>query len=108
MATTTNNAAKTKTNRHGEKTSLTHAAALTSARRNAKYRHGEWFAWQHTSGEWYVSSTSHVASLEDAELNVIPGSKIYAIGGGGRHSMVFFRWSAAIIKNWISNAKISA
>jgi hypothetical protein len=96
----------TKTNAHGEQTVLTQAAAMKQAEDNARFWHGEWFVWMHKSGEWYTAKKSNVPSLEDAELNVKAGSKVYLIGGGGPHSMTFSRYGADILKLWARNAKI--
>lgn len=93
-------------NKHGEATSLTKAAALAKAGHNARYRHGQWFAWQHKSGEWYVGKIGHLATLEDAVLNVVANSKVYLIGGGGPLSMVFSRMNSGVLRIWEKNARL--
>lgn len=89
-----------KTNNHGEATTLDHSAALARAKHCARYQHGEWFAWQHKSGEWYVAKRSSAVQVEDAELNVAPASRVYLVGGGGPLSMTFTRFSASIVQVW--------
>lgn len=98
----------TKINSLGDQTALTYSAAMESAKHKARYRHGEWFVWQHKAGEWYASNKAHAASIEDAALNVDPTSKVYLIGGGGPLSMVFTRFGADIIQMWERNMAVNA
>lgn len=96
----------TKTNRHGETTVMTKAHAMQQAEHKARFKHGEWFVWMHKSGEWYASPRANASLVEDAALNVDRGSKVYLIGGGGPHSMVFNRFGADILDLWERNAAI--
>lgn len=76
-------------------------------RADLKLHHYPWFVWQHASGEWYFASMSNAESLDDAALNVTNESKVYCIGGGGPHSMVFTCFGSNILKMWARNADIA-
>jgi hypothetical protein len=85
---------------------MTKAEALKAAEHNARYRHGEWFVWTDTRGEWNVSKRSIVTALRDAAEQVDPASHIYLCGGGGPHSMSYSRFSPNILPMWVRNAEI--
>jgi hypothetical protein len=94
-------------NAHGETTSLTKSTALDKAKHYARYRHGDWFVWQHKSGEWYVGRRTNAVQVQDAADNVKPESKVYSIGGGGPHSMTFVRYGSNIVQMWARSVAVA-
>jgi hypothetical protein len=60
--------------------------------------------WEDCEGEFHAFKMDD-KSVIDANGKVKPDSKVFLIGGGGPHSMVFHRFGASIIRMWARNAE---
>jgi hypothetical protein len=78
------------------------AIAFKRAEHGARYSHGFWFVWIDKAGEPHAEKAA-VDSLEHANANVDPTSKVRGVGNG---SMNWSVYPANILPLWIGNARI--
>lgn len=83
---------------------MTKSDALNLAEHNARYKHGQWFAWEDRRGEWHASGMM-TEPLKAVACEVKPNSRIYCIGGGGKNSMVFHRYGCSLVDLFLRNSE---